>query len=211
MKEIYILSGLGADKRVYEFIDFTGYKVNHVEWMEPASNESIECYAQRLVNQLPTPKPILLGVSFGGIMCVEMGKLMETEKIILLSSAMTKSDIPIYYRMIGKLKLNRLVPSVLLKRVSFLTYWFFGVQTQREQDLLKMIVHETNDKFLQWAIDKIVNWKNEKQLENIITIHGSADRILPCKNSDHIILDGGHFMIVNRAKEVERIVRTVLD
>lgn len=210
MKEIYILSGLGADKRVYDFIDFAGYKVNYVEWITPDKNESMESYAQRLLKQLPIPKPTLVGVSFGGIMCVEIGKLIETEKIILLSSARTKSDIPFYYRMVGKWKLNKLLPTTLLKKVNFLTYWFFGVQTQPERNLLKLIIQETDGTFLQWAIDKIVNWANEKQVETITTIHGTADRILPYKHADHVVLNGGHLMIVNRAAEVSDIVRKLL-
>jgi hypothetical protein len=50
MKEIYLLSGLGADKRVFEFLDLSDFKVNHVDWVEPMDKESIESYAQRLLN-----------------------------------------------------------------------------------------------------------------------------------------------------------------
>ena len=62
MKEIYLLSGLGADKRVFDLIDLSDFKLNHVEWIDPFDDEPIENYAQRLLTQITTPKPILIGV-----------------------------------------------------------------------------------------------------------------------------------------------------
>src|SRR6188474_3274769 len=101
MKEIYLLSGLGADKRVFDFVDFSGFNVNHIDWIEPQDNESLERYASRLLEQIKTPRPSLIGVSFGGMVAVEIAKLMETNKIIIVSSAKTKLDIPIHFRMVG--------------------------------------------------------------------------------------------------------------
>jgi hypothetical protein len=131
MKEIYLLSGLGADKRVFEFLDFSDFKINHVEWIVPTDRETIQSYAQRLLKQIPTSRPIIIGVSFGGIMAVEIGKLIDAEKIILISSVRTRNDVPIYFRFIGRLGLNKIIPISLLKSVSALTYWFFGAKTEK--------------------------------------------------------------------------------
>ena len=87
MKELYLISGLGADKRVFDFLDLPGFKIHHIEWVEPGDHETVENYAKRLLNQIRTVKPILIGLSFGGLIAIEIGKLMETEKIILISSA----------------------------------------------------------------------------------------------------------------------------
>ena len=67
MNTVYLLSGLGADKRVFEFLDLSDFKVNHIDWIEPIDNETIESYAQRLLIQITTDRPIIIGVSFGGI------------------------------------------------------------------------------------------------------------------------------------------------
>lgn len=105
MREIYLLSGLGADKRVFDFIDLSGFKTNHVDWVAPIDNESIENYAKRLLRQIKTKRPIIIGVSFGGMVTVEIAKQIETEKVILISSAKTRLDIPFYFRIIGQLRL----------------------------------------------------------------------------------------------------------
>ena len=136
---IYIFSGLGADERVFQKLDFSGYNVTFIEWETPQQNETIENYATRLLPQIKTDKPILIGLSFGGIMAVEVAKQINTEKIILVASAKTKSEIPFYYRWAGKLGLHDLLPSKLLKQSNFITNWFFGTTSAFEQQLLKTI------------------------------------------------------------------------
>ena len=210
MREIYLLSGLGADKRVFDFIDLSGFKMNHVDWIAPADNESIESYATRLLGQIRTNRPIIIGVSFGGMVTVEIAKQIETEKVILISSAKTRSDIPFYFRIIGQFGLNKLMPTRILKSVNGLTYWFFGTKTKKENELLKAIIRETDSKFLSWAIDKIVNWRNATLITNLTHIHGTDDKILPSKTADINVSNGGHLMIVNKGKDISGHIRQIL-
>ena len=206
MKELFLLSGLGADKRVFEFLDLSTFKLNYIEWVEPIRNEPIEAYAKRLLPQITKANPIILGVSFGGMMAIEIGKLIPTEKIILISSAKAQTEIPFYYQLIGRTGIHKLVPPQLLKHMPFAN-WFFGTQNEDERKLLKSFIHDTDKKFLAWAIDKIVRWRNKTILSNIIHIHGTNDRLLPSKKADHLIKGAGHFMIVNRAPEISKIIR----
>jgi len=209
MQEIYLLSGLGGDKRVFEFLDLSNFKVNHVDWIEPTDNETIQSYAQRLLQQITTDRPIIIGVSFGGIMTIEIAKLIETEKLILISAAKTKDDIPVFYRLIGQLGLHKIIPTWMLKNINPLTYWLFGTKTKKQKDLLKEILNDTEDKFLKWAIDKIVNWENVTELKNVKTIHGTADKILPFKKADFKIINGGHLMIIDKADELNGVLKNL--
>jgi esterase/lipase len=109
MKPIYIFSGLGADERVFKHLVFDGYEPIFIKWIIPIKNEQMEDYAKRLTNQILTNKPILVGLSFGGIMAIEVSKIIEPEKIILLATAKTINEIPLYYRIAGFLRLNQLV------------------------------------------------------------------------------------------------------
>jgi pimeloyl-ACP methyl ester carboxylesterase len=210
MNEIYLLSGLGADKRVFDFIDLSGFKINHVEWIDPRDNESIESYSKRLLKQIKTARPILIGVSFGGMISIEIAKLIETEKVIIISSAATKFDIPVYLRIAGQLGLNKLIPTRLLKTVNSFTFWFFGATTKKEKDLLRTIISETDNKFLKWAANKIPNWGNTTRLQNLIHIHGTADKILPLKAPDFRIPGGGHLMIISHGQELSKLIKEFL-
>ncbi len=207
MKNVYIFSGLGADKRVFQKMDFSECNANFVEWIMPNENEKIESYAQRLTGQIYHEKPILVGLSFGGIIATEIAKIIETEKVILIASAKNQTEIPNYYRIAGKLKLHKLLPAKLMKMPNFISFWFFGAENETDKKILSEILKDTNEKFLKWAIDKIVTWKNENG--NSIHIHGTSDRILPIKfvKWNIKVENGGHFMTLNKASELTKIVR----
>jgi pimeloyl-ACP methyl ester carboxylesterase len=207
-KEVFVFSGLGADKRVFQNNDFSPYSVTYINWIIPKNNDSIEEYASKLIQQIKSTKPTLIGLSFGGIMAVEVAKQIETEKVILLASAKSKFEIPFYFRLIGAFYLHRLLPTSLLKSVNIFTYWFFGAKSIFEKELLKQILIDTNPVFLKWAIDKIARWKNANSIKNLYHIHGTSDYILPLSfvKADCVIQGGGHLMTLNKAKEIDSVL-----
>ena len=212
MKNLYVFSGLGADKRVFKYLDFSKNNTTFIDWIIPFESETIEAYAKRLSAQITSEKPILIGLSFGGIMAVEVGKNIETEKIILIASAKNKTEIPFYYRFAGLLKLHKLIPTKLMKKSNFFSFWLFGIKDNENKKLLTEILKDTDENFLKWAIDKIVYWENTIIPENIKHIHGSADRILPIQfaKSDVQIIDGGHFMTIDKFEELNVVLENLI-
>jgi pimeloyl-ACP methyl ester carboxylesterase len=208
--ELYLLSGLGADRRVFNYLDLHGFTLIHIDWIKPLDDEPIESYARRLLVQIKSDQPTLIGVSFGGMIAIEIAKLISAKKVILISSAKTKSDIPFRYRLAGSFWANKLIPAPLYRQANFVVYWLFGVKKKQEKQLLKDIMNDADNDFVDWATNKIVNWNNEQQLSNVVTIHGTADLVLPCNKADHTVNDGGHLMIVTKAGEVSRILRKIL-
>lgn len=209
---VYIFSGLGADERVFQKLNLSDYSICHVQWITPQDNESIENYAKRLIEQITTKRPVLIGLSFGGLIAIEVAKHIETEKIILIASAKTQNEIPFYYRWAGRFGLHKLLSPTLLMRSNFISNWLFGASSASDKQLLKEILSDTDPVFLIWAMDKIVSWKNTSPIKNTRHIHGTADKILPFRfiSCDHRIKNGGHFMTVNKPKEVAEILRLIL-
>lgn len=211
-KEIYIFSGLGADESVFQRLDFSGFSTTFIKWTVPNDKETIENYATQLIDQITSNKPILIGLSFGGIMAVEVAKQIDTEKVILLASSKTKKEIPFYYRWAGQVGLHKLLPTKLLKSPNFITNWFFGTSSTFERQLLKQILLDTDPIFLNWAIDKIVRWTNNTPTKNVFHIHGTSDRILPLcfVDCNMTIKNGGHLMLLNKSDELNKIIRQQL-
>ncbi len=211
-KKIYIFSGLGADERVFQRLDFSDFSPTFIKWTVPKDSETIEQYASRLLDQITTAKPTLIGLSFGGLIAVEVAKQIDTEKVILIASAKTKKEIPFYYRLAGQLGLHKLMPTGLLKSSNFITNWFFGTSSTFDKQLLKQILIDTDPTFLKWAIDKVARWTNQIQIKNIFHIHGTSDKILPFKfvNCNSIVKNGGHLMTINKADELNNILRQQL-
>ena len=211
MNKIYIFSGLGVDQRVFDKIDFGNLDVEFIDWIEPLKNESLSDYAKRISQSLTDSNPTLIGLSFGGMIAVEISKILQTKKIILIASAKTRNELPKIYQLAGKLKFNKIIPNSLFKNQNFFTNWFFGLETKSGKQLLKKILEDTNPNFLSWAINEILNWKNEVQPKDCFHIHGNKDRIIPIQNvkADFVIENGGHFMTVNKAEEIQLIIKQI--
>ncbi len=209
---VYIMSGLGVDRRVFNKINFKGLKVTYLEWIAPISSESISCYARRLSTKITTESPVLIGLSFGGMVAMEIAKIIAVKRVILLASAKDDNELPKLYKLIGTLRLHRFIPTSILKSHHILSNYFFGVSSKEDKKLLKQILRDTDTKFLSWAINQIVNWKNKTFPNNLTHIHGSKDRIIPIRNviPTFVIQGAGHFMTITHAKEIETLLQKIL-
>ena len=212
MRHIYLFSGLGVDHRAFQNIDFSGFEVTFIEWIMPTDNESLPAYASRLAQQIRHKKFMLVGVSFGGMIAVEIAKILSPEKTILISSAKTSTEIPSPFRFSGRLRLHYLIPKRLLKKPNWINYKLFGITDQRNKRLLDDILQDTDPHFFKWAMTQIVLWKNKTIPDNVVHIHGTDDKILPYRfvACDIRIEHGGHFMVVDKADELNPILRNLL-
>ena len=213
MKHIYCISGLGADERVFSKFQFPGHEIHFIKWLTPKKNESIASYAQRLISQIHDDHPILIGLSFGGIMCIEIAKQINPEFIIIISSIKLKSELPLWMKFSGKLKLNRLFPMRSFKLIEPIEDYNLGVTTNEEKEMVHDYRKNIDPVYSNWAIDAILNWKNIVAPKNLYHIHGTGDRIFSIKRikPDYTIQSGGHLMIMNKSDEVNTCIISILN
>ena len=146
----YFISGLGADKRIFSKLKLSE-KINiiHVDWINPDRNETLEAYSKRLSRIIDTSQPFaLVGVSFGGMIAVEIAKILTPVVTIIISSTMISAQLPGLYRLAGKLGLLKLIPAKLLKSSNKLTQnYYFGTRSGSEKILLSKIIKDTDPYF----------------------------------------------------------------
>ncbi|RZJ88413.1 MAG: alpha/beta hydrolase, partial [Hymenobacter sp.] len=96
----YLLPGLGADERVFSRLHLPG-PAEVLPWLAPLSaNESLPCYAARLAQLVPPNQPCwLIGVSFGGLVAQEVGRLRPLARVVLVSSLSSPRDLPLLLRL----------------------------------------------------------------------------------------------------------------
>ncbi|MEP6617398.1 MAG: alpha/beta hydrolase [Ginsengibacter sp.] len=212
MKHIYCVSGLGADEGVFSKYDFNGNIVHYIKWEIPLPRETIQHYAKRLSLQIKYANPVLVGLSFGGILCIEISKIIPSDLIIVISSVKSFHEIPYWMRLAGKLKLNKIFPVQPFKLIEPLENYNLGVENEAEKKMAAAYRANVDRGYCRWSVNQILNWNNEWRPENLFHIHGSNDRIFPLKKikADHVIEGGGHFMIMNRAELVSAHVNQIL-
>lgn len=213
MKKIYCISGLGADERAFSRLKLEGYSIVYLPWLTPLPQETITAYAIRMSIPIKEANPILIGLSFGGMMCIEIAKLIAVEKVILISSIQTGKQLPRWMKAAGRLRLNKILPMRSFKLTEPIQNRFIGITLPDEIELVRSYRRNAPQVYMDWAINEVFKWRNNWQPPKLFHIHGDADRIFPIQylKPDYVIKNGGHFMIMNKADEVTKALHNILD
>ncbi|MFD3000740.1 alpha/beta hydrolase [Pontibacter toksunensis] len=215
MSTIYLISGLGADWRMFRLLKLPEqFGKQYVEWIPPKSiDEPLPDYANRLKQLLPEPDPILIGLSYGGVVAIELAKILKPRKTIIISSLATRHALPWYYRALGSMKLQRWVPLKVLQSGMPLAPWFFGAHTRPNKKLLKEVILDIDELFLRWSLGQLLDWQQEEVLPGLVHIHGTADRVLPLYDRPGLIkVPGGeHLMVLHQPGEISAILKKILE
>src|SRR5436190_24391081 len=95
MKHIIFFPGLGSDERLFRYIDLNGSRKQFIKWLKPVKNETLQSYLLKIKEQITIDEPpVVVGVSLGGIMAMELRELMPVEKTIIISSVKMRAEMP---------------------------------------------------------------------------------------------------------------------
>ena len=209
---VYFIAGLGANKRAFDYLDLSWCTSVFIDWITPLPRETLVEYALRLRQVITEANPVIVGVSFGGMLATEMAKADGSITAIIISSNKTHKEFPAYLRMWRHLPVYKLLNPKLVKSTGALSCRIMGPQGIKQKETFRKILAETDPKFTVWAIDAILHWHNETIPPNVTHIHGSSDRLLPAKlvKAHHIINKGRHIMIMDKADEISSLLKKIL-
>ena len=213
MRTVYCISGLGADERAFAKLKLLpGFRIQVLPWLSPEKDETIEHYATRMREPVTEENPVLMGLSFGGIMCTEIAKQIPVEKLIIISSIKTRDELPGWMKAVAMLRLNKFMPLRSSRMTEPLQNHFLGVTNEEDLKVARHYRKNADMKYVRWAVDQVVNWKNSLAHPSIYHIHGDNDKMFPIKKvkPDFTLKKGGHFMIMNRASEVSDCINAIL-
>jgi pimeloyl-ACP methyl ester carboxylesterase len=207
---IYCVPGMGVNGKIFAKVRVEGRPLKVIEWLEPQRKETLQEYAHRMAAHIEDDGPVdLLGLSFGGILAVEIARIRPVRHVFLISSIKSKQEKPLFF------KLMRVAP-FYLTNVRFLrnrTIWvwgrFFGLHNKRDLAFFNRITPDLSDRYHRWAVRQICRWKNEEVPSKIFHIHGNKDRIFPIRACEphHVVHGADHSMIFTHGREVSRIIR----
>ena len=201
---VYFMPGLAANASIFERISLPAdqFDTYFMEWEIPLDNETLSEYAQRISKKVTHKNPVLVGVSFGGILVQEMAQFLNPSKIIIISSVKSNLEFPTAFKLAKQTKAYKLIPTSLIENVYNLAKFTFGEKVIKRLKLYQMFLTVRDKKYLDWSIEKIILWDRKKVDPNVVHIHGDADEVFPIKYiQDCIVVKGGtHIMILTKYK-----------
>lgn len=210
---VYLLPGQGSDGRIFKNLTFDpGIETTVIQYPVPEEKETMTGYAKKLLPQIDTMQPfVLIGVSLGGMLSVELSDYIRPEKIIIISSASCKEEVPELYSFFEKMPVYKYLPADFFSFSTAILQPLFEPDRRKEKATCVAMIHAKDPVFIKRQTGNIVTWQRtatENAGKNIVHIHGTKDHTLPYKNvtADYTIKNGSHMMTLTRADEISDII-----
>lgn len=211
------MPGLAASPTIFERIQLPDdlFEMHLLEWEIPLEQESLQAYAQRIAKKITHENPVLIGVSFGGILVQEMKSFLQPKKVIIISSVKSNAEFPRRFKIAKTTKAYKLIPTQLFENIESLMKFSFGSSIIKQRlALYEKFLSVRNKHYLDWAIEQIIHWERKDIDPEIIHIHGDADEVFPPKYiKEYIPVKGGtHIMILSKYKWLnENLPKIILE
>jgi hypothetical protein len=205
------MPGLAANSKIFEYTSLPEdlFELHYLAWILPTSiDETIESYAKRMCEFIQEKNPVLIGVSFGGILVQEMSKIIHVQKVIIISSIKNNSELPKRLQLAKVTKTYKLFPANHISNIESFISLVFSTMAQKRITQYRMFLSVRDPLYLNWAIHHVLHWNQTETLSNVIHIHGTKDEIFPIKNILNCIKieDGSHIMILSKGKKISTIL-----
>ena len=134
---VYLMPGLAASSLIFERIELPKdqFEIHLLDWELPLVNETLTHYAERISKLVTEPNPVLIGVSFGGVLVQEMARFLKVRKLIIISSVKTNLEVPLRMKFAKSTKAYKLLPTSWLHNVELLAKYSFGDEIKKRLKL----------------------------------------------------------------------------
>ncbi len=210
------MPGMAANCQIFENIklDKEKYQLHFIEWLEPDKKESLTTYCTRLLSIIKHENPILIGVSFGGIIVQELAKLIKVEKVIIISSVKSPSEFPSRIFWARKWRLYHFFPTSYVNLIENVTKKVvYSKKIKHRIDMYQKYLSVRSKNYLDWAFKNVIIWENKNPVENVFHLHGTKDHIFPAKKVEnaYFLENGTHIMVLVNAKWINKKLEEILE
>ena len=205
---IYAIPGFGTTAQLFSNMAVRDAELVVLDWPPPEEQDTMQSYARKFLPQIDTSKPFcLMGVSFGGMLCSELSRLVKPQRTFLISSAKFRKELPWFLRFFRHVPVYRYISESRHRKLAYYGRWMIGFGKAYMPEFMAM-VHSMGPNYFKYCIHIIVNWNRSDPPPNTLHIHGSGDKLILYSGvtSDHTIPGGTHAMVVFRADEVSKII-----
>ena len=212
--KLYIIPGQGSDYRIFKYFKFDNFDTVNIKYIIPDRHETMQTYAHKLATQIDTSSEYsIIGVSLGGMLAVEMSEFLNPKKVIIISSAKNRTELPFRYKFMRYFPINKIFGGFFIKTMAPIAQKIVEPDSKNNRETFKAMLKSKNKKFMKRSVNMIINWKRKTNTKNIIHIHGDSDHTIPLrniKNPNYIIKNGSHMMTLTQGPIIIKIVNKFL-
>lgn len=212
---IYAFPGQGADRRLFDSLRIdSSYVLQVIEYGTPEKGMNLQSFARSLAQHIDTTNPfVLLGVSLGGMICVELAEFLNPIKTIIISSAKNRSELPKKYKFQKAIPVYQIFPAQTLLWGAKIMQPIVEPDRNKNEEVFKSMLSGKSAKYMKRTIALIIHWERKENSKFIYHIHGTEDNTIPVKNIKKpfaTISQGSHMMTLTKGIEVSKQISSIL-
>jgi pimeloyl-ACP methyl ester carboxylesterase len=212
---VYFFPGQGSDERLFRSIvlDSTKYNCVYFNYPVPEKNSSLKDFAYLFIDSINQKSPfILIGTSFGGLICSELADTLSPKKTIVISSAKIRNELPHRYRFQRVIPLYKVFPKKALLGGAKIMQPLVEPDRNKYKETFKSMLDNKDPLYMKRSIGMIIRWSKKEYNPSIIHIHGAKDNTIPIRkvDVDHIVENGSHMMTLTMGEEISKILNKVI-
>lgn len=221
---IILFPGLGADPRMFRRQKRAfGDDLECPDWLTPHTDEPFDDYARRwaepLRQNLHDGRPLFLGgVSFGGMVAMQIARHLNPTAVILIGSCRSRAAKPPSWQVARRV--GDMIPRGLLGRrvLAAVALWIALLDRLDgpHRSLLMKMAADSDPNLIRWGGHVCADWDFQGQLDPgfppVHQIHGRHDAIIPLHpdDPDTVIPDGRHLIHFSHPHTVNRYIMDVV-
>jgi pimeloyl-ACP methyl ester carboxylesterase len=206
----YLLPGMGADHRLYDKMELKNGDVHFLDWIPSQQSRNLADYAQLISQRITTSDNIIIGSSMGGMVAVEISKIIQPLSTILISAPTGRHQFPASLKALRVLKFHKIIGESMVMKVSGLANLFMGFHNEEEKALFFDMLKGNGSSFLHFSVGAVLEWSNiEEPIGDYLQILGSEDRLFKpskMKVPPVVLSGGGHFTAYQKGPEISEII-----
>jgi pimeloyl-ACP methyl ester carboxylesterase len=203
---IYLLPGMTSDYPVYSRLTPLLQNARIVDFIDPKINESLTSYARRMAEQFP-PLCYIAGVSFGGILALEISRIVQPAGCILIASVTGPDELPPWFRVWRRLG-GRNCSSILNIIGNAAAIVPKSIRTSSTIRATKL--SGVAGAWHRWATSAVLDWNPDPLpiSSPLLHIHGDADSTFPIRYTkpNVVVANGRHSLPISHPVETANAI-----
>lgn len=186
----YVLPGMGATSAMYSGPWRELSETRFLDWPHVPEPITLAGTAAVLIEKHGIKETdTLAGSSLGGIVALEIARLVQVKEVVLVGSAMTRSEINPFLMALAPL--SDITPVSLLQALA-----------GKSAGELGRMFAQVDPAFIRASCKDLMRWPGFEPTETILRrIHGARDHVIRCPDDAKHISEGGHLIAMTHARE----------